>query len=85
MELKSRLTELQRRATESKNAAAASSSATVGLSKVQFMLDVLLAVKNNNMTKIPNYDAETPERMIKVKQSSDKNSDFCRVFQMSIL
>ena len=84
MELKSRLTDLQRRATESKNAAA-SSSASVGLSKVQFMLDVLLAVKNNNMTKIPNYDAETPERMIKVKQSSVKNSDFCHVFQISIL
>ena len=60
MELKSRLTDLQRRASEGKT------EQSVGLSKVQFMLDVLLAVKNNNMTKIPNYDAETPERMTKV-------------------
>lgn len=26
--------------------------------RVQFMLDTLLAIKNNNMRKIPNYDPE---------------------------
>ena len=69
MELKGRLTDLQKRATEIKSTSSDQpDSAPAGFSKVQFMLDVLLAVKNNNMTKIPNYDAETPERMIKVSQ-----------------
>jgi len=75
--LKECLADLQRQAGKVKSQGeSGSASQPVGFSKIQFMLDVLLAVKNNNMTKIPNYDAETPERMIKVLRStlSAKNS-----------
>ena len=30
------------------------------------MLDVLLAIKNNNMTKIPNYDPSFGEHLLKM-------------------
>lgn len=35
-------------------------------SRVQFMLDILLAIKNNNMRKIPNYDPEHLEHLRKL-------------------
>jgi len=69
-ELKVRLTELQQKAAQVKKGQSAEDQAEAGYSKVQFMLDILLAVKNNNMTKIPNYDAETPERMTKSLRST---------------
>jgi nucleolar MIF4G domain-containing protein 1 len=33
---------------------------------VKFMLEVLLAIKNNNMTKIPNYDPSHSEHLKKL-------------------
>ncbi|CAC5387615.1 NOM1 [Mytilus coruscus] len=43
-------------------------------SRVQFMLDVLLAIKNNNMRKIPNYDPEKCEQMKKSARNHVKTS-----------
>ncbi|XP_063421537.1 nucleolar MIF4G domain-containing protein 1-like [Mytilus trossulus] len=43
-------------------------------SRVQFMLDVLLAIKNNNMRKIPNYDPEKCEQMKKTARNHAKTS-----------
>lgn len=34
--------------------------------RVKFMLEVLLAIKNNNMTKIPNYDPSHSEHLKKL-------------------
>ena len=34
--------------------------------RIRFMLDILLAIRNNNMTKIPNYDPEVSEHLRKV-------------------
>lgn len=38
-------------------------------SRVRFMLDILLAVKNNNMTKIPQYDPSHCEHLKKTLKS----------------
>lgn len=35
-------------------------------SRVKFMLDVLLAIKNNNMNKIPQYDPTWIEHLRKI-------------------
>lgn len=37
--------------------------------RVKFMLDILLAIKNNNMTKIPNYDPSLGENFKKLLKS----------------
>lgn len=37
--------------------------------RVKFMLDTLLAIKNNNMTKIPQYDPTRIERLKKLIRS----------------
>ncbi|KAL6264325.1 hypothetical protein P5V15_004434 [Pogonomyrmex californicus] len=44
-------------------------NATLENSRVKFMLDVLLAIKNNNMSKIPQYDASRIEHMKKILKS----------------
>ena len=35
-------------------------------SRVRFMLDVIMAIRNNNMRKIPNYDPEHLEHLRKL-------------------
>lgn len=35
-------------------------------SRVRFMLDVVMAIKNNNMRKIPNYDPEHLDHLRKL-------------------
>ena len=48
---------------------AASSEVAVALmdqSRVRFMLDIILAIRNNNMRKIPNYDHEHLEHLRKL-------------------
>ncbi|KAK4873571.1 hypothetical protein RN001_012931 [Aquatica leii] len=37
--------------------------------RVKFMLDVLLAIKNNNMTKIPNYDTTYSDHLKKLQKT----------------
>ncbi|XP_011868347.1 PREDICTED: nucleolar MIF4G domain-containing protein 1 [Vollenhovia emeryi] len=41
-------------------------NATLDNSRVKFMLDVLLAIKNNNMSKIPQYDSTLIEHLKKI-------------------
>ncbi|XP_050466071.1 nucleolar MIF4G domain-containing protein 1 homolog [Cataglyphis hispanica] len=41
-------------------------NATLENSRVKFMLDILLALKNNNMSKIPQYDPSRIEHMKKI-------------------
>ncbi|XP_029178156.1 nucleolar MIF4G domain-containing protein 1 [Nylanderia fulva] len=41
-------------------------NATLENSRVKFMLDVLLAIKNNNMSKIPQYDPSQIEHLKKI-------------------
>ncbi|XP_018378058.1 PREDICTED: nucleolar MIF4G domain-containing protein 1 homolog isoform X2 [Trachymyrmex cornetzi] len=44
-------------------------NATLENSRVKFMLDVLLAIKNNNMSKIPQYDPSRIEHLKKILKS----------------
>lgn len=37
--------------------------------RIRFMLEILLAIRNNNMTKIPNYDASHTEHLRKLLRS----------------
>ncbi|KAK3101352.1 hypothetical protein FSP39_002929 [Pinctada imbricata] len=46
-------------------AVAMDTSKSVDQSRVRFMLDTLLAIKNNNMRKIPNYDPDLIEQLKK--------------------
>eukprot|EP00088_Acartia_fossae_P050313 TRINITY_DN5628_c0_g1_i2.p1 TRINITY_DN5628_c0_g1~~TRINITY_DN5628_c0_g1_i2.p1 ORF type:complete len:821 (+),score=294.37 TRINITY_DN5628_c0_g1_i2:36-2465(+) len=45
-------------------------------SRVQFMLDVLLAVKNNNVNKIPNYDPSHFEHLKKILKTFIREGNF---------
>lgn len=47
---------------------------TTDSTRVRFMLEVLLAIKNNNMRKIPNYDPEQFEQMKKTARNHVKAS-----------
>lgn len=38
-------------------------------SRIKFMLDILLAIKNNNMSKIPQYDPSRIEHLKKILKS----------------
>jgi len=51
-------------------------------SRVQFMLEILLAVKNNNFTKIPNYDPSHFEHLKKILKSFIREG--CLVYEMKI-
>ncbi len=43
--------------------------------RIRFMLEVLLAIRNNNMTKIPNYDPSHTEHLRKILRSLTKKGD----------
>ncbi|KAL3832507.1 hypothetical protein ACJMK2_024144 [Sinanodonta woodiana] len=45
-------------------------------SRVKFMLEVILAIKNNNMRKIPNYDPEHLEHLRKLIRNYIRGSKF---------
>lgn len=47
---------------------------TENQSRVKFMLDILLAIKNNNMRKIPNYDHSHIEHLQKLLKSYQKSN-----------
>ncbi|CAG7728563.1 unnamed protein product [Allacma fusca] len=50
-------------------------------SRVKFMLEVLLAIKNNNMSKIPNYDPTYGEHLLKmIKQHFHKGNYVTELF-----
>jgi len=65
-EMKSLIVKLQNRAAERKGEG----------SRVQFMLDILLAVKNNNVNKIPNYDPSHFDHLKKILKTFIRDGNF---------
>ncbi|XP_058803705.1 uncharacterized protein LOC131671360 [Phymastichus coffea] len=53
-------------------------------SRVQFMLDVLLAIKNNNMQKIPQYDQSHIEHLKKVIKSVIRKGNIVSQLNLSL-
>ncbi|XP_076675241.1 nucleolar MIF4G domain-containing protein 1 [Andrena cerasifolii] len=53
-------------------------------SRVKFMLDVLLAIKNNNMSKIPQYDPSHMEHLKKVIKSVIRKGNMITQFNVSL-
>lgn len=47
-------------------AASAQGTSLTDQSRVRFMLDVVMAIRNNNMRKIPNYDPEHLDHLRKL-------------------
>lgn len=45
-------------------------------SRVKFLLDVLLAIKNNNMNKIPNYDPSYAEELKKAMKGIIRKGNY---------
>lgn len=45
-------------------------------SRQSFMLDILLAVKNNNITKIPNFDSDTIEHFRKLQKQFIRDGNY---------
>ncbi|KAJ8969084.1 hypothetical protein NQ317_016329 [Molorchus minor] len=44
--------------------------------RVKFMLDILLAIKNNNVSKIPNYDTSYPDHLKKVMKGFIRKGNY---------
>jgi len=65
-EMKSLIVKLQNKAAERKGEG----------SRVQFMLDILLAVKNNNVNKIPNYDPSHFDHLKKILKTFIRDGNF---------
>ncbi|CAH1108463.1 unnamed protein product [Psylliodes chrysocephalus] len=53
-------------------------------SRVKFMLDILLAIKNNNVTKIPNYDVSYSEHLKKVMKGFIRKGNYVTVLNISL-
>ncbi|XP_045599167.2 pre-mRNA-splicing factor CWC22 homolog [Procambarus clarkii] len=64
--LKSLITKIQTRASAAQEINEADSEESSGYSRVCFMLEVLKAIRNNNMAKVPNYDPSHVEHLKKV-------------------
>ncbi|KAK3766031.1 hypothetical protein RRG08_002272 [Elysia crispata] len=54
---------------QTKAKCAETSSGEVLQSRIRFMLDILMAVRNNNMSKIPNYDPSHIEHLKKIAKN----------------
>lgn len=48
------------------------------------MLDVLLAIKNNNMTKIPNYDNSYSEHLKKVLKGLIRRGNYVTTLNIAL-
>lgn len=57
---------------------------TENSSRVQFMLDILLAIKNNNMTKIPQYDPTHVEHLKKVIKTLIRKGNYVTQLNISL-
>ena len=66
-----------------KKANTLSSDATTS-SRVMFMLDILLAIKNNNMTKIPQYDQSIVEHFRKLLKQFVRAGKYVTTLNISI-
>ncbi|CAH0564818.1 unnamed protein product [Brassicogethes aeneus] len=62
--------------------AASATEATKDNARVKFMLDILLAIKNNNVTKIPNYDTTYSEHLKKIMKGFIRKGNY--VTQLNI-
>ncbi|XP_069672026.1 nucleolar MIF4G domain-containing protein 1 [Periplaneta americana] len=52
--------------------------------RVKFMLEVLLAIKNNNMTKIPNYDPTHSEHLKKIMKGFLRKGSYVTELKISL-
>lgn len=52
--------------------------------RVKFMLDVLLAIKNNNMNKIPNYDTTYAEHLKKIMKGFVRKGCYVSTLNISL-
>uniref|UniRef100_A0A7G3APQ0 Protein involved in high osmolarity signaling pathway n=1 Tax=Lutzomyia longipalpis TaxID=7200 RepID=A0A7G3APQ0_LUTLO len=52
--------------------------------RLKFMLDILVAVKNNNMLKIPNYDPSLAEHLRKVLKGILKNGKYVTTLNITM-
>ncbi|KAF5287461.1 hypothetical protein FQA39_LY04089 [Lamprigera yunnana] len=52
--------------------------------RVKFMLEILLAVKNNNMTKIPNYDTTYSDHLKKLQKSFIHKGNYVTTLNISL-
>lgn len=48
------------------------------------MLDVLMAIKNNNMTKIPNYDTSYAEHLKKLLKNFVRKGNYVTQLNISL-
>lgn len=53
-------------------------------SRVKFMLDILLAIKNNNINKIPQYDPSYVEHLKKVIKNIIRKGNTITQFNVSL-
>uniref|UniRef100_A0AAR5QBH3 MI domain-containing protein n=1 Tax=Dendroctonus ponderosae TaxID=77166 RepID=A0AAR5QBH3_DENPD len=75
--LKTLILELQKQA-------ASASKGKVSNSRVKFLLDILLAIKNNNVTKIPNYDVADSEHMKKLMKGFIRKGNYVSPLNISL-
>ncbi|XP_031353457.1 nucleolar MIF4G domain-containing protein 1 isoform X1 [Photinus pyralis] len=52
--------------------------------RVKFMLDILLAIKNNNMSKIPNYDTSYADHLKKLLKSFVRKGSYVTTLNISL-
>jgi len=52
--------------------------------KLKFMMDILLAIRNNNMTKIPNYDPSYGEHLLKISKSFVHKGNYISELKISM-
>lgn len=51
---------------------------------MRFLLDVLTAIKNNNMTKIPNYDDSYSEHLKKIMKGFIRKGNYVTQLNISL-
>ncbi|XP_066254134.1 nucleolar MIF4G domain-containing protein 1 homolog [Euwallacea similis] len=75
--LKNLILELQKQAVSA-------SEEKVSNSRVKFLLDILLAIKNNNVTKIPNYDISYSEHLKKIMKGFIRRGNYVTPLNISL-
>ncbi|KAI4456503.1 cell cycle control protein cwf22-related [Holotrichia oblita] len=53
-------------------------------SRIKYMLDILLAIKNNNMSKIPNYDTSYSEHLKKLQKNFIRKGNYVTQLNISL-
>ncbi|VEN41663.1 unnamed protein product [Callosobruchus maculatus] len=77
LELKSFIVEVQKKASEV-------SDEDKDNCRVKFMLDILLAIRNNNVKKIPNYDVSYPEHLKKIMKGFIRKGNYVTQLNISL-